>query len=178
MKGRREAFLELATDHQDDHFLDVLDRSLSLPKLKDGALYAITEEYAFEYKKKTDSVQGRLTHTLSNTRYTVIPRIDSEEERVPDDQTPRTGKPNAQIDDKREFSGIGNFDELLGHWGSEYTEQKERYGSAKPFRVLFFNDKSKSAFEEMAQKRGFSAIPRAAPYHGFEKLQMYMYSKR
>ena len=176
MKGRRDAFLELATDHQDDHFLDVLETFLNLPKLNDGALYVITEEYAFEYKKITDDMRGRLTHRLSNTRYTVLPKIDSEEEGVSDDQISRTGKPAAP-NNKQKFSGIGSFDELLGYWTDEYKEQQEKYGSAKPFRALFFNEKSKKTFEKTAQKQGFSSIPKATPYRGIRKLQMYLYSK-
>ena len=178
MKGQRELFLELAPHHQDDYFLDVLKISLKVPKLKDGSLYVITRDSAFQYEKKSERAQDNSsTHDISNTRYTIPAKFDIEEGKVPDDAIARTGKPFAQVTEEPKFSGVGSFDEMLRHWADEYTKQKDAYGSAKPFRVLFFDEESKKSFYAAAQNHGFAAVPRTAPYHGFEKLNIYLYSK-
>ena len=177
-QGKKEKFLELALDHQDNYFLDVLELVLKVHKLKDGKFYVVTRENCFEYRKHSERTPDKVqVHSLSNTRYTIPEYIEDEQEKVPDDGLAKNGKPVVQEPEVPRFSGVGNYKQLLDHLKIQWDDERAKNGSAKPFRVMFFDKESKNAFDMAAQEYGFIAVPRTAPYHGFEKLNIYKYNK-
>ena len=172
-------FLELALDHQDDYFLDVLNRNLKIAKIKGSKLYVVADGNCFEYQKRLDRGSGDFhVYRLSNTRYTILEPIDYEEERITDDGKAKEKGPTVLEPEIQKFTGIGNIKQLLDYWRIGWGKDREKQGSAKPFRVLFFDKKTKSYFDRIAQSYSFFAVPRVAPYHGFEKLLIYLYYAR